>query len=984
MIRRQHPFLSLVLLFSALLTSCGDSGPATSNSPSAVVVVPPSGGIALLAGGLGGSGNRDASGNDARFNQPLGLAVAADGTRYLADNLNHTIRKISASGDVTTLAGEPGVPGTSDGVGSAAHFRLPGGVALGSDGAVFVADTGNYTVRRIDPDGTVTTLAGQAGSVGTTDGTGDAARFRTFYQLVMAADGHLYVADTGNHAIRRVTTAGEVTTLAGQPGLSGLADGTGASARFNYPTGIANAGSDSLYIADSSNNRIRQVTLAGVVTTVAGGGSASGAVDGDPASARFNYPFAVAVAADGTAYVSDVLNQVIRRIAPGGTVSTLAGLALTSGSADGTGNAARFSNPAGLAIDPAGGVWVSDVYNHALRHVSDAGVVTTPVALAPQPGAVNASGALARFNTPGAVAAGPDGAIYVADTGNHVIRKVDAAGAASTFAGLAGTSGATNGTGSAARFSAPVGIAVDVDGTVYVADTGNHVIRKITAAGVVTTLAGGAGVPGGTDGLAGNARFYSPRGIALDGAGNLYVADTGNHALRKITPAGLVSTLAGAAGNVGAADGTGSAAQFSAPLGVAVDVEGTVYVADSGNHTLRKVTAAGVVTTLAGSAGQAGAVDGSGATARFRSPAGIAVDTGLNVYVSDRDNHLLRKVTPAGEVSTLAGVAGASGVVQGALPGGLNLPAGMTIGMDGALYVSSENAVLKVTLPAPAPVFHVALQAADTSIYLGEDVSLRWAATDATNCMATGDWPNGARPTAGTATLTPVATGTVTYTLDCAEDGGVATGNATVTVTVSDPPPVVSLSASAAAIADGGSVTLTWSATSASSCEATGDWSGSRGTSGSEVLAPALGAHSYTLTCTGLGGTGNRTVNVTVMGPPTVNLGVTPAALTLGQSLALNWSASNATTCSASGAWAGFREINGSTSLTPAGTGTYQYAITCTGPAGTASDTVSVVVSPVAPAAAPAAGGGGALGLEGLAPLALLAVLKRRRRRAGA
>lgn len=982
MIRRPSPYLSFVFLFSALLSSCGDSGPGSANSPASVALVPVTGSLSLLAGGLGGSGNRDANGNDARFNQPMGLAVAADGTRYVADSVNHTVRKISPSGDVTTLAGEPGVSGSSDGVGSAAHFKLPGGLAVASDGTVYVADTANFTLRQIAPDGTVSTLAGQAGSHGFADASGALARFETVYQVVLAADGNLYVADAGNHAIRRVTTAGVVSTLAGLPGTSGMVDGNGLSARFNFPAGIGLAGSNALYIADSGNDRIRQVTLAGDVTTVAGG-SNSGWIDGNAASARFNYPFSVAVAADGTAYVGDLLNQVVRRISTSGQVTTLAGQVDTAGSDDGTGSAARFSYPAGIAADPAGGLWVADVYNHALRHVSDAGDVTTPVALTTKAAAVDATGALARFSSPGAVAAGPDGAIYVADTGNHVIRKVDAAGVATTFAGLAGTSGTANGSGSTARFNAPLGVAVDADGTVYVADTGSHTIRKITPAGVVSTLAGLAGTADSVNGSGTAARFSSPGGIAIDGAGNLYVADTGNNQVRKITPAGVVTTLAGWAGSSGTADGVGDSARFNAPLGIAVDVAGTVYVTDSASHTLRKITAAGVVSTLAGAPGLAGSADGSGSSARFSSPAGIAVDTDLNIYVSDSGNHTLRMVTPAGAVSTLAGQAGIAGVLTGTLPGGLNQPSGMTIGMDGALYVSSENSVLKATLPTPVPVFHVFLQAAASTVSLGQDINLRWVARDATNCVASGpDW-SGAKAAAGSAALTPVATGTVSYTLTCDENGGTGTGSATATVTVVDPPPAVSLAASASAIGEGGSVTLTWSSSGATGCTASGDWAGSRGTSGSEVLSPALGARSYTLACTGPGGTQSGTVNVSVLGPPTVSLGATPSTLTLGQSLLLTWTSASATSCSATGSWAGFREVNGSTSLTPGGTGTYTYGITCTGPAGSASDTVSVEVKP-APVAAPAAtgGGGGALGLEGLAPLALLAALRRRRPRA--
>lgn len=221
-----------------------------------------------------------------------------------------------------------------------------------------------------------------------------------------------------------------------------------------------------------------------------------------------------------------------------------------------------------------------------------------------------------------------------------------------TLAGLAGTSGSSNGSGSAARFNGPEGIAVDGFGNVYVADTANHTIRKITAAGATVTLAGLAGTPGSINGTASGARFNRPKGVAVDSSGNVYVADTTNHLIRKITSTGAVTTLAGSAGTPGSGNGTGTAATFRSPEGVAVDSTGTVYVADTANHTIRKITPAGVVTTLAGLAGSSGATDGSGSAARFNAPEGVAVDSAQNVYVADRQNNRIRKITPAAVVTT--------------------------------------------------------------------------------------------------------------------------------------------------------------------------------------------------------------------------------------------------------------------------------------------------------------------------------------------
>ena len=198
--------------------------------------------------------------------------------------------------------------------------------------------------------------------------------------------------------------------------------------------------------------------------------------------------------------------------------------------------------------------------------------------------------------------------------------------------------------------------------------TRNDTIRKITPAGVVTTFAGTAGQSGSADGTGAAARFTNPEGTAVDGAGNVYVADTFNDTIRKITPAGVVTTLAGTAGQGGSADGTGAAARFAFPTGVAVDGAGNVYVADTDNDTIRKITPAGVVTTLAGTAGQSGSADGTGAAARFNSPFGLAVDGAGNIYVADEDNDAIREITPAGVVSTLAGTAGQAVVLTAPVP----------------------------------------------------------------------------------------------------------------------------------------------------------------------------------------------------------------------------------------------------------------------------------------------------------------------------
>ena len=327
---------------------------------------------------------------------------------------------------------------------------------------------------------------------------------------------------------------------------------------------------------------------------------------------------------------------------------------------------ARFYIPSGVATDRAGNVYVADSSNHTVRKITLAGVVTTLAGTAGVKGSADGTGTSARFQQPMGIATDGAGNVYVADYSNHTIRKITPAGAVTTLAGMAGVEGSNDGTGIWARFNRPFGIATDGAGNIYVADSFNHSVRKITPAGAVTTLAGMAGVEGSTDGTGISARFDRPEGVATDGAGNVFVADSFNHTIRKITLAGVVTTLAGTAAVKGSNDGTGAAARFNWATSIATDGVGNVYGADSSDHTIRKITLVGVVTTLAGMAGVAGSTEGTGASARFHEPTGVATDSAGNVYVADSFNHTIRKISPAGVVTTLAGTAGVKGSNDGA------------------------------------------------------------------------------------------------------------------------------------------------------------------------------------------------------------------------------------------------------------------------------------------------------------------------------
>ena len=901
--------------------------------------------VTTLAGS-GNTGSTNGTGVGASFHFPVGAAVDALGDVYVADNGNNSIRMVTSAGAVTTVAGS-GAKGWADGTGTGASFSAPWGVALDSSRNLYVADKDNNRIRKVTSAGVVTTLAGSA-TKGATDGTGTAASFNNPTGVAVDTAGNVYVTDYGNNEIRKITSAGVVTTWAGNAILSGSTDGTGTAASFYGPSGIAMDSSGNLYVADANNNRIRKITPSGAVTTWAGS-SARGSTDGTSTAASFYGPSGVAIDASDDLYVADANNNKIRKINPFGAVTTLAGTG-SQGSTDGTGSAASFYTPIGVAVDTSGVVYVADEGNSKIRKITlpvqtvpviawaspaaisygaplssaelnatanvpgtfaytpasgtvldvgsqtlsvtftpsdtttysvttatqtltvnravpaitwaapieitpgtalsatqldatantagtfiytpaagtvpstgsqtlsvtftpndttnyttatatqtllvgvvpssptadaagdvianrftatwnvvagalgyrldvstnnsfssfvsgyqslDVGnvtsanvsglsasttyyyrveaydstgsgassgtitVTTIPTANITTPltvstlagqalayGTADGAGTAARFNYPSGIATDTAGNLYIADTDNDTVRKVTASGVVTTLAGSAQVTGSLDGAGSAARFQDPSGVAVDASGNIYVADTLNHILRKVSPSGVVTTIAGLAGIDGTVDDAGSNARFRAPQGLAIDGAGNLFVADTSNHTIRKVVlSTGTVTTVAGLAGSAGSADGAENSARFNFPSDVTVDGNGNLYVADTDNHTIRAITPSGLVSTLAGLAGNSGGADGTGSAARFCSPSAVTVDASGNLFVADTGNFTIRLVVSAsGKTTTLAGLAGTSGSTDGTgSDARFFQPAGIALDGSGNLYIADTD-----------------------------------------------------------------------------------------------------------------------------------------------------------------------------------------------------------------------------------------------------------------------------------------------------
>ena len=824
--------------------------------------ITPAGVVTTLAGST--MGFADGTGTSAKFKSPSGVALDASGNLYVAESSNHKIRKITPAGVVSTLAGS--TDGFADGTGTAAQFNSPSGVALDASGNLYVAESSNHKIRKITPAGAVTTIAGS--TRGFADGTATAAQFYSPHGVAVDALGNVYVADTYNDKIRKIVdpatyshcNAKPVFSPASLPNLSLCLvtadtplsaipvnvsdDGTVASTTVTSSntalvtavnTGTASAGviaftqkANQIGTADitveSTDNYGATSTLTYTITVksvqltvnsqtnVSKNGGSNGAASVNAATggtAGYTYDWSPgSPTGDGTVSVTgltagtwtctvsdanscqatqsftitepDPLVAVIGSQTNVSTIGGSDGSATVSVSGGVPGYTYSWSPSGGTAATASGlsaGMYVVTVTDDNSNQTTQSFTITEPTlsVIANQavcdgqtisnvaitlygdtsavlsasssnsnitpsitfsgtgadrtmdiatikgqagtatititatrtggtetqtfllevgnkiPAAVttlagsasgfaDGTGTTAQFSNPYGVALDASGNVYVADTANNKIRKITPAGVVTTIAGS--TQGFADGTGTQAQFYSPRGVAVDASGNLYVGDSDNNAIRKITPEGAVTTLAGGS-TNGFEDGIGTQAQFNEPRGIIVDASGNVYVADTRNNAIRKITSGGAVTTLSGSTS--GFADGTATTAKFNFPSGVALDASGNVYVADTANNKIRKITPTGAVTTLAGST--SGFADGAGSSVQFKNPSAVALDASGNVYVADLGNNKIRKITPAGAVTTLSG--STSGFADGtATTAKFNLPSGVAVDASGNVYVA--------------------------------------------------------------------------------------------------------------------------------------------------------------------------------------------------------------------------------------------------------------------------------------------------------
>jgi len=583
--------------------------------------------------------SRDGLAADARFQSPGGVVEDKSRNVYVADTLNHTIRRITPAGVVSTFAGSAGSAGASDGKGPDARFNEPRGIAIDVQGNLHVADTGNSAIRRITPDGVVSTLVVK-----------EAALLHP-HGVAVDTEGNVYVADTGADLVRRIASDGSALTLA--PGTT-----------FHGPQGIAVDSAGLVYVADtdSTPSAIRRIAKDGSVATLVNSG--------------LDHPCCIALDAMGNVLIADTFNNAIQVLTTAGDLQWLAGGAVRRGQDDGVGRDARFHLPQGIGVDARGNAYVADTNGQTIRLVTTAGVTSTIAGRSTTAGYKDGPAADGQFSEPAGVAADADGSVYVADTGNNTVRHISRDGVVSTFMGSAtdppGVGGDTLAT---VRLKLPRGVAVDGKGGLYVADTDNDRVLHVAKDGVLSIL---HGIP-----------FDRPRGLAVDVRGVLYVADMGNHLIRRIENGKLTGTY------------THDDA-LNEVDGIAIDSVGNLFVSNSNEtfSTIVRISATGEVKTIAGVERETGPfvdeVDDS-TKARLYAPSGLAVDSGGNLYVADSKHRAIRVLNamPDGSYQVRTVTGGPSTLLTrlGPVPQPIGIPLGLAI-TGKRLYVTTGDAIL--------------------------------------------------------------------------------------------------------------------------------------------------------------------------------------------------------------------------------------------------------------------------------------------------
>jgi uncharacterized protein (TIGR03437 family) len=671
--------------------------------------------------------------DEARLAEPRGLAQDAQGNLYVAEREHHRVRKITPTGEISTVAGN-GISGFGgdDGPAVDAQFFSPFDVAVDGDGNIHISDTGNHRIRRVDAaTGIITTFAG-TGATGFAGDGGPATAATLFAPegICFDANGNLLIADFANSRVRSVDgAAGTITTIAGTGTIGSLGDdGPATAAQLSFPTDVAVAPAGSpiagaILISEEGNSDVRIIEN-GIITKFAGTGVFGFVGNGGPATAAdLRAPQGVDTDVEGNVYIADTSNHVVRRVNPAGIIDAFIGVGFGFSGDGGPAENAGLDSPSAILVGNDGTLFVSDTSNQRIRAVLD-GVIDTAA------GRSNATGdggpaTEAELYSPLGVAVDGDDNLLIADFRNHRLRKVtfNSPGTMSTLAGrdprgFAGDGGPAN----LAGMNFPYDVAADGNGNIYIAETTSSRIRKIDTANVITTVAGNGTLGfGGDGGPATDAAFRFPRGVFAAADGSIYIADLANHRIRKVDAGGIITTIAGTGVFGFSGDGgPATSAQLTSPSYVFADSEGYVFFSSAVNGRIRVISPSGDIQTVVGT-GQFD-FNGDGLPAletNLNAPTGIAVDADRNLYFAESGGHRIR-MTPlapvgalggqtkqlvAGNVVTIAGngQAGFGGDRGLSTDANINNPQGLALDSKGRLYFSDSSnhriRVLDPTLP---------------------------------------------------------------------------------------------------------------------------------------------------------------------------------------------------------------------------------------------------------------------------------------------
>ncbi|MFN0102864.1 MAG: BACON domain-containing protein [Bryobacteraceae bacterium] len=632
----------------------------------------------------------------------LNTVVDNQGRLIIADGLNHVVARVNANGELAVIAGN-GLPGFSGDGGDALQASLNGpvGVVFDAAGNLYIADAGNYRVRRVTPAGVISTVAGNGS--GTHRGDGGAATSAGLYPLAIAVDSSnaILIADSTNFRVRKVDADGTISTIAGVGTREFSGEGRQAREASLTPTAIHVDREGRILIADTENYRVYRIGTDGILRTLAGSGQSGLSGDGGPAiAATTKAIFALTTDAEGNVLLADTNNYRIRRITPAGIISTIAGGGTKPvTTAPVSALTADIGFPNSVAVDPLGRIYIADVESQIILLLSADGSVVSRIAGNGQFKSVKPGtpAPLVNMTEPSGVAIGADGSVYYVELQGHRVAKIDPRGGVTVIAGNGvGSCCADSGPAIDGLVSNPNSLAFAPDGALIVVDGGSQKIRRIFQ-GTITSIAGTAFTTGssGDGGPATQALLHNPWGIAIDPAGNIFFINRGNHSVRRIDTKGVITTVAGN-GRAGFSGdgGPATAASLNFPFALAMHANGDLLIADYLNNRIRAVSPAGIIRTWAGNGNFA--YDGDGgpaARAGLDGPYALAVDSRGNVYTS-HDNSVIRRINAEGIISTVAGLFsynGFSGDGGAAPSAALNYPYSLAVDPAGSLYVADSS-----------------------------------------------------------------------------------------------------------------------------------------------------------------------------------------------------------------------------------------------------------------------------------------------------